>query len=84
MKPWKNLIIQRRLDPRDVKAAPDEATLRHNFFTLLPYPSGPNGVNSEIKGADIDLLYDGYFLDIFHVGNGRTIEANTYYVNGIR
>jgi hypothetical protein len=29
-------------------------------------------------------LYDGYFSNIFHVGNGRTIEANTYYVNGIK
>jgi hypothetical protein len=29
-------------------------------------------------------LYDGYFQGLFRTSNGRTIEANTYHVNGIR
>ncbi|CAM6008372.1 unnamed protein product [Sphagnum balticum] len=85
MKPWRNLITRRRFRPQDVKAAPDKAkplgtTSSHSYFNL----SGPNGVNSENQGADIDLLYDDYFQSLFPIGNGRTTEANTYHVNGIR
>jgi hypothetical protein len=85
MKPWRNLITRRRPRPRDVRAAPDEAgpsgtASSHSYLN----PSGPNGVNSENQGADIDLLYDGYFRGLFPAGNGRTTEASTYHVNGIR
>jgi len=68
-----------------VRATPDEVgpsgmVSSHSYFN----PNGSNGIKSENKGADIDLLYDGYFRGLFLASNGRTIELSTYHVNGIK
>ncbi len=68
-----------------MRATPDEVgpsgiASSHSYFN----PSGPNGINSENHGVDIDLLYDGYFRGLFLANNGRNTEVSTYHVNGIK